>query len=65
MNEFSLSVFKKVIRKDYQEQLYYTTAKLKKHLLGASFLPAELVKFTTPFTTPQRKCIRIYENKEN
>ena len=49
MNEFSLSVSKKVTRKVYQEQLYYTTAKLKKHLLGASFLPAELVKFVPLF----------------
>ena len=49
MNEFSLLVSKKVIRKDYQDWLYYTTAKLKKHLLGASSLPAELVKFVPLF----------------
>ena len=55
----------KKLLKDYQEQLCYTTAKLKNHLLSASFLPAELVKFTPPFTPPQRNCIRIYENRKN
>lgn len=29
--------------------IHYSTTKLKKHLLGANFLPAELIKFVPLF----------------